>query len=240
MEAPPGDPRSHRVGVVTGLASETAVISAMLAEASLEVEVLCAGSSSRRAVQLAEQLTSQGVEVLLSFGIAGALAPDLDCGDLLIAHGVRSAKGDDFPTDPAWRASLAGALQDAEVQFREGAILGSDRVLTKSAEKTAAFAETGCQAVDLESAAVAAVASDLGLPFLAVRAVADRAEQSLPSFVGKAVTAGGRPAVALVLRALLRRPMEIGKTIRLGRQTELALARLRMLEVVKEALFGRF
>jgi hypothetical protein len=39
---------------------------------------------------------------------------------------------------------------------------------------------------------------------------------------------------------LLRRPAEIPATLRLARQSELALARLRMLEDVKEVLFGRF
>jgi adenosylhomocysteine nucleosidase len=240
MEPQSEYPRSRRVGVVTGLASEAGVVSAMLVDASLEVEVLCAGASTSRAATLAERLASQGCEALLSFGIAGALAPDLGSGDLILAHGVRSPRGEDYPTDPAWRAGLAAALQEAELLFREGALLGSGAVLAASADKAKAFAETGCQAVDMESAAVAAVAADLGLPFLAVRAVADRAHEKLPGFVGKAIDPDGRPVIGEVMKALLRHPSEIGATLRLGRQSELALARLRMLEVAKEALFGRF
>lgn len=231
---------AHRVGVVTGLASEAAVISAILADTALEAEVVCAGASSQRAAELSRQLVAEGSEALLSFGVAGGLAPDLDCGDLIVAHGVQGTDGDDLATDSAWRSALTGLLDEMAVSYREAAILGSDRPLRGAADKAAAFADSGCLAVDMESAALAGVAAKAGLPFLAVRAIADRAGDALPALVDTAIKPDGRPAVGRVLAALVRRPSDIPATLRLGRQTELALARLRMLEAAKAPLLGRF
>jgi hopanoid-associated phosphorylase len=225
---------------MTGLASEAAVVSAMLKNGAFEAEVVCAGSNSARAARLAGQLASGGVEAVLSFGIAGALAPDLDCGDLIVAGGVRGPEGEGFPTDSDWRNAVTAALEAAALSYQEGAILGSRKTLRAAAEKTAAFAETGCLAADLESAAVAAAASAAGIPFMAVRAIADRAGDALPAFVDDAVKPDGRPALGRVLAALLNHPSDIAATLRLGRQAELALARLRMLAAAKEPLFGRF
>jgi hypothetical protein len=50
----------------------------------------------------------------------------------------------------------------------------------------------------------------------------------------------GRPAVGRALADLARRPGDIPATLRLARQTRLALAGLRRLAAVKEALLGGF
>lgn len=230
----------HKTGVVTGLAAEVAVAETLLTAAPLETTVVCAGASTARATALAEELIAGGSEALLSFGIAGALAPDLESGDLIVAHGLRDASGEDLATDLAWRGALTAALDENFVHYREGAILGSSRMLRKAADKAAAFAECGCLAVDMESAAVGAAAAKAGLPFLAVRAIADRAGDTLPALVESAVRPDGHADIGRAITALLKRPTDLPATLRLARRTELGLARLRMLDGVKEVLFGRF
>ncbi len=240
MDSAPQAAASRKIGVVTGLASEMKLATLLLADAALEAEVVCAGASAARAADLSADLVAGGCRALLSFGIAGALAPDLDCGDLVVAHGLRDAEGIDYATNAAWRDQLVKAMAENALPYREGAILGSARPLMQAADKAAAFAESGCLAVDMESAAMAAAAAQAQLPFLAVRAIADRAEDGLPALVEHAVKPDGRPDVGRALAGLLRRPGEIPATLRLARQSELALARLRMLDDVKEVLFGRF
>lgn len=240
MDAAPQASASRKIGVVTGLASEVGVVEILLTAAPLETTVVCAGASTERAAALTQELIAGGSEGLLSFGIAGALAPDLESGDLIVAHGLCDAAGEQLATDGAWRAALTAAMDENFVHYREGAILGSSRALLTAADKAAAFADSGCLAVDMESAAVAAAAAEADLPFLAVRAVADRASDDLPALVESAVQPDGRPAVGRSLSALLKRPSQIPATLRLARQSELALARLRMLDSVKEVLFGRF
>jgi hopanoid-associated phosphorylase len=231
---------SSRIGVVTGLASEAVVATAMLGDTSPSVEIVCAGASASRADRLARQLVANGAEALLSFGIAGALAPDLDCGDLVIADGVRSTNGNDYACHAAWRAALSVELARSALPHRQGAVLASARALMLANDKQKAYRDSGCLAVDMESGAVAAVAADAGLPFLAVRAIADRAQDSLPTLVENAVRPDGMPAIGRALAGMIRRPGEIPAVLRLARQSELALARLRMLEAAKAALFGGF
>ncbi len=240
MDPGPGTTASLAIGVVTGLASEAAVVTAMLDENDPTVRVVCAGASTERAAVLARRLVDQGVGALLSFGIAGALDPEIDCGELIVAEWVKGAEGETFPCHPGWRESLARRLGEAALHPRGGGLLASTRTLLEPADKAAAYRDSGCLATDMESGAVGAIAAEGGLPFLAVRAVADRACDSLPVLVETAVKPDGRPAVGRALAALARRPADIPATLRLARQSELALARLRMLEAVKGALFGGF
>lgn len=240
MAAGPGSTEIQAIGVVTGLASEAAVVSAMLNEDDAAIQVVCAGASTQRAAVLSRQLVDAGIGALLSFGIAGGLDPEIDGGELIVADRVRGPDGETYDCDAGWREALVRKLGEAAVYPRVGSLLASTTTLRNPADKSAAYRNSGCLAVDMESGAVAAVANESGLPFLAVRAVADRAGDSLPALVEFAVKSDGRPAIGRAIGALLKRPGDIPATLRLARQSELALARLRMLEAVKGALFGGF
>jgi adenosylhomocysteine nucleosidase len=212
----------------------------MLHDNDAPVRVVCAGADATRAAVLSRELVAEGAGALLSFGIAGGLAPDIESGELILAERVCGSGLEDYACDARWRAAVAARLSEAMVAHRGGAILGGARVLRSVADKDSAYRESACLAVDMESAAVAAIAAEAGLPFLAVRAVADRASDTLPSLVESAVKPDGRANVGRAVAVLLRHPSEIPATLRLARQTELALARLRMLEAVKSALLGGF
>jgi adenosylhomocysteine nucleosidase len=229
-----------RLGVVTGLASEAAVATALAGDDDFPLRVACAGASAGRAAVLARQLVDAGVNALLSFGIAGALDPKLRSGDLVIAKEVISDDAERYACDADWQEALRSALAEAHLPCRRGTILGSTRLRREPGDKAALFSGTGCLAVDMESAAVGAIAAEAGLPFLAVRAVADRAQDALPALVEDAVLADGRAAVGRTLAALIRHPSQLPATLRLARQSSQALARLRRLEAVKDALFGGF
>jgi adenosylhomocysteine nucleosidase len=229
-----------RVGIVTGLASEAVVATALLGEDELPLRIVCAGASSERAASLARQLVDAGITALLSFGIAGALDPRLESGELIVAKDVLTDDENRYACDRDWQEALRGALAEVQLPCREGTILGSQRLWRQPDDKSALFQTTGCLAVDMESGAVGAVAAQAGLPFLAVRAVADRAGDALPLLVEKAVKADGMPAIGRAVAALLRHPSDLPATLRLARQSERALARLRRLEAVKDVLFGGF
>lgn len=229
-----------RVGVVTGLASEAVVATALVGDDDLPVRIVCAGASNARAALLARQFVDAGVEALLSFGIAGALDPALANGTLLVAKAVVTDEGESYTCDRDWQEALRGALAETRQPCRQGAILGSSRLWREPGDKSALFARMGCLAVDMESGAVAAIAAEAGLPFLAVRAVADRAQDALPPLVEDAVKPDGMPAVWRTLGALLWHPAQLPATLRLARQSERALARLRRLEAVRNELFGGF
>jgi len=79
------------------------------------------------------------------------------------------------------------------------------------------FQQTGAIGVDMESAAVAAVAQEARVPFVAVRVVADSADILLPNSALNACDEFGRLNFLKLIRGLAGRPNELFPLIRLAR-----------------------
>src|SRR4051812_34799807 len=156
------------LGVVTGMRAEAAIVR--------RHTKLMASTGGRLLVADAKagELLEHGATALLSFGIAGGLAPDLAPGTLVIGTAV-VVRHATLQCDAVWCARLAAALPDA----RSGLVLGGDRILGEAAQKAALFKRTNALAVDLESGGVARVASTAGVPFVVLRAIADPAARDL-------------------------------------------------------------
>ncbi len=77
-------------------------------------------------------------------------------------------------------------------------------MLASPREKARAALATGTVAVDLESAAIAAAAAERGVPFVAVRVVADAVSDTLPPRIQSWVAESGRPRLAPVMLAALK------------------------------------
>jgi hypothetical protein len=82
---------------------------------------------------------------IISFGIAGGLAPGLAAGDWVVASGVRSGN-DVITTDRAWAQRLLEIYQTPCTH-----VVGADAVVQGPAEKYQLYDETGSAAVDMES-----------------------------------------------------------------------------------------
>ncbi len=169
----------------------------------------------------AKRLIAEGVEGLLSFGIAGGLKPGLGPGTMIVATEVIDETGR-FETAKTWRAALIARLPGA----RAGGLLGSNRVVATAADKARLYERSGALALDMESHAVARVATTAGLPFAALRVIADDASASLPTVARSALTAQGSIAVGRLLFGLLRRPSDLPGLLRLGRDSGTALRAL--------------
>lgn len=199
------------IGIVTGLAAEGR-IAARLADA----RVVCAGGRSARAAVLARKLVAEGARALVSFGIAGGLAPDLAPGTLIVADRVVAPDGSGYAAALPWPA--AGA--------RRGTVAGVDAIVARAVDKAALHRATGALAADMESHAVAAVAAEHGLPFAVVRAIADPAARTLPPAARVPLRADGRPDISGVLAAVASNPFQIPALIRVARETARALKTL--------------
>jgi hopanoid-associated phosphorylase len=202
--------------------SGVAAIAGLTAEAAVArragVEMAAGGVGPEAAGALARQFAREGARGLVSFGIAGGLAPDLNPGALILGDAVIVGEGR-YPCVPAWLARAQARLPAARV----GAIMASTRIVGTRAEKRA-LAEGGALAVDMESGAVAAVAREFGLPFLVLRAVADRADDEIPPAAAAALLPG-QGARAFTL-ALMRRPQAVPALVRLGWRTGIGLRAL--------------
>lgn len=203
------------LGILTGLAQEAEIAR------RISPLVACSASDPARAERLARELAGQGAMALLSFGIAGGLAPDLSTGSLVIGTAVTTGAAT-YPCDPDLSAKLASALPNAVT----GAVWGGDVIVDTAAAKARLHRDSGAVIVDLESAAVARAAAEAGLPFGVLRAVADPAAHGLPPAALVGLDSEGRPAIGPVLRALARSPGQLPALIRLGRQSSAAMKAL--------------
>jgi adenosylhomocysteine nucleosidase len=174
-----------------------------------------------------EQLVADAVphaECLVSFGIAGALAPGLRAGDVILS---REVIGDD---DERWVStalpgSRIGNLAET-IGALEGPVWGASKIVATRAEKARAWIETGALAVDLESAVVARAAAAAGIPFLVLRAIADPASRHLPPAALLPLAHDGRPALSRITASVLRNPGQLRGLVGLAREARRALAAL--------------
>ena len=109
---------------------------------------------------------------------------------------------------------------------RVGPVAGTDRLLATPGHKRALLEATGALAADMESHAVAELASAAAEPFIVVRAISDGADQSLPDAATRFLGPAGQIRPASLL-GVIARPRELAAVVRLGLQTRRALATLR-------------
>ncbi|HEX2971560.1 MAG TPA: hypothetical protein VHP11_04470 [Tepidisphaeraceae bacterium] len=169
-----------------------------------------------RATHMPPDLSAQTVRCIIMTGLAGALDPALQCGQIVI---------DGWPThlpiDPAYRL---------------GAIHTADHIVATIDDKARLYHQTGALAVDMESALVRQVAQQRGIPFLAIRAIGDTAADALDPAVLNFTDDFGRPKPLALASALLRRPMLVPHLRKLQQTSALALHALA--DALKRILSG--
>lgn len=121
--------------------------------------------------------------LIASIGFAGALAPGLVPGDVIVASEVVWEEGAALHRHAVPPALVAAAARAAAAVLtrppRTGAILSSPVVVAGVAAKRAAFDRHGALAVEMEAAVLAEAARARGVPFFALRIVLDPADLSL-------------------------------------------------------------
>lgn len=206
---------------------QLAAITGLEAEARIArragLKAAASGGVATRTLALAEAALKDGATALLSFGIAGALAPHLVAGTLLLPHIIIAEDGARRRVDETWRARVAAMLQAAGAHAEAGDMLGASEPAASPSRKAELFRQTGAIAVDLESHLVARVAADAKRPFLVLRAVADPASRALPPAAVNGLDEQGAPALGRVLASVLRQPGQIPALLRLAGDTRQAL-----------------
>lgn len=204
------------VVAVTGLRAEAR----LAARAGLAA--ICAGGDAARTAAALDRAIAQGASVLLSFGLAGGLAPALPPGTLIAASAVLGPAGERHTVDAAWQQGVCGVPGAVA-----GDILGGGAIAATALAKAALHAASGALAVDLESLIVARAADRRGLRCLVLRAIADPAGRDLPPAALIPLRPDGRPDLPPILASVLRRPAQIAGLAGLARDTQRALTALR-------------
>jgi adenosylhomocysteine nucleosidase len=203
--------RSSVIGFVTGLTAEARLLE------KAGFLVAAGGGWPEGAYRAAERLVGRGAEALVSFGLAGGLAPDVKPGALLVPRAVAEG-AEHYPCDLALIAFLGGSTG--------GTILAGTDIAATVAQKSALYRATQIGAVDLESGAVARAAREYGLPFAVLRAIADPATRTLPPAALVPLKPSGAIDLPRILRSVLANPAQIPALIGLARDAEKARAAL--------------
>ena len=200
---------------VTGTRREAAVLSGS------GVESIAIGGSR---AALEAHLVAQGAPLaaLISFGMAGALSPDLRVGDWVI--GERVCGGFEAECDTEWVAALVRQLPGA----RLGSCYADGRLIGDSEEKQRIYQSSGALAADMESHLVAETALRIGVPFAVLRCISDEAAHSLPQVIAVAMRPDGSLALGSIATSLARSPgqlLELPETMRAFNAAYAALRR---------------
>jgi adenosylhomocysteine nucleosidase len=164
-----------------------------------------------------------GAEAIINTGIAGSLNNDINIGDLVLStdvvHHDMDAAGFgypvgqipqmqefSFPADKKLRelAKAVCAERNLEANVFEGRIVSGDQFISSREVKERIIQNVGGYAVEMEGAAIGQAAYLNGIPFLIVRCISDKADDSAeldyPAFEKFAVKIGAKLTLGMIAK----------------------------------------
>lgn len=213
---------------MTGLAAEARIV------AGPGVITLSGGGCTDRLTALIEEAVAAGGRAIVSVGIAGGLSPGLRAGTALVARRILTEGGASLEADRTWAQRLSLRLGGAPIVD----LAGTDTPVVDQAAKRALHVETGAVAADMESHVAARLAARHGLPFAALRVVADPAERQLPHAALVGMRPDGGVAVGAVLASLLRDPQQLPSLVATALDARAAFAALLRCRQMMSGGFG--
>jgi hypothetical protein len=173
------------------------------------------------ATQIKEKLETPHVvsyepDLVLTCGFAGGLNPDLKLGDVVFELSE--------PQLPSANSQLQAQLLAAGA--KPAKIFCADRIATTVAEKNKLRAETGADAVEMESAAIHAVCGGRGIPCATVRVISDTAHEDLPLDFNALSKPDKNLDFGKLFLAIAKSPGKIGALIQLQKKTKFAAEQL--------------
>lgn len=119
---------------------------------------------------MAELLSAERPQAVISSGFAGALVPKLKLADLVVATNISSPD----------LAAACREIRASPASCYFGSLSTQAAAVESIADKANLGSTTGALAVDMEASAIAAACQSRGIPFLSVRAISDSAHDPLP------------------------------------------------------------
>ncbi|MEN3375979.1 MAG: hypothetical protein V7604_1334 [Hyphomicrobiales bacterium] len=200
--------------VVVGMAFEARIA------AGLGVPIICGGDGKHLAANLSHAMAA-GCGGLISFGVAGGLAPGLKPGSCVIGSSVLDGEVE-RPTDARWSQRLMRMIPGSVL----GAIAGVCEPLAFASEKRELHEKTGALIVDMESHVVARTAAQHGVPVAAIRVVVDPVTRTIPRSALAGTRSDGTIDPLAVMRSLVRYPRDLAGLIRMSFDARAARAAL--------------
>ncbi len=150
-------------------------------------------------------------DYVLTCGFAGGLNPGLKLGDVVFELSTLNSQ-------LSTRLLAAGA--------KPAKFFCADRIATTVAEKKQLRAETGADAVEMESAAIHAVCRERGILCATVRVISDTANEDLPLDFNALAKPDQNLDCGKLTWAIAKSPGKIGALLKLQKRTRFAAERL--------------
>lgn len=172
--------------------------------AGRQVAVIRSGPGPKAAARATEAvIDGHRPTWVISAGFAGALRPDVERGDIVVADSLMDCEGRCVAVD---RTPFPAELVEAR-RVHVGPFLAVERIVCRPDRKRALGAEHSALAVEMESLAVAGVCQRRNTRLLAVRSVTDTVDEALPRDVEHLMRQTSRAGqIGAALGALMQRP----------------------------------
>lgn len=235
----PGQSGYGGIGIIGAMDEEVRLLAAKLVEweeirlagivfvkgsiAGRRVIVCKSGVGKVNAAVTAQLLiTACDAEAILFTGVAGALDPELEVGDLVVsvdclqhdmdasplgfARGVIPFQEQSvFAADPELvRLAVESGHAVLPGRVRTGRVLSGDRFIADKGEVAALKRDFAGTCTEMEGAAVAQVCSMNGIPFVIIRSMSDKADGSAPVSFTEFTAMAARRSCELVEHMLER------------------------------------
>lgn len=202
-----------------------------------EIVLIESGMGPRRGAAAAEALIADGADIVVSLGVAGAVRGGLAVGDVVFCREARLLTAQDQLHPLVLAAAEPPSLpQLDDIRIVEGCAVTAAAIRTKKETASLLPPEMEHPVLEMETAAVAKSAIEHDLPFMALRAISDDAEEELGFSIDEFTDSEMNIRISKVIRVLIRRPSLLRQLLRLAGNTALAA---RNLAIVTEALIDR-
>lgn len=226
------------IGIIIPLLQEASVFKQKNIATKVPVKIsdnlllFVSGIGVNNATNAVEQLAPK-VSHLISWGTAAGLSRDLEPGGLLLPDLVLDKNGTEYITDSIFKNQILKLLPN-NLSYEFGLLCESTNILKDAKEKKAFGKKFNAMGCDMESATIAKLAKQRGIPFNAIRVISDDYKTSIPKSVFSSINEDGDFNIRKFFLQLIRRPKDIIQIIHLGKNFR--QAKKTMLELKKALL----
>jgi adenosylhomocysteine nucleosidase len=185
--------------------------------------LVTSGMGVRRASEAARNLVElNSPQMLISFGIAGAVEADLEIGDVVLAEAV---------------CSLDQVLvtRDRQLFIGTAVTTGGSQVMKSQ------LGEMRHPILEMETAGIAQVAAEKGIPLLSLRAISDGPHAPIPFDLGEIMDEDANLQAGRLLKTIVRNPRIILQSMRMTQNIRIATnnAAAALVAALRQADFGQ-
>lgn len=207
--------------------------------------LVTSGMGVRRAGEAARTLVERNYpSLLISFGIAGAVRADLEIGDVVLPEAVCRLEpgvlGSLTPLAP-WPATAREAATQALTQ--RGAHCYTGTAITTGGSQVMQPQVAGLKhpVLEMETAGIAQVAAERGIPLLSLRAISDGPRAPIPFDLGEVMDEDANLRPGRLMKMIVRNPGIVLQSRRMMRNNRIAAdnAAIALVAALSQVDFGK-